>query len=363
MKPETFVYLAIAAALSVLFAVVSYASNNQWSQVRVSGEKLLPALSTDASKIASIELRQGDSVMTLEKTGANWGLKDRDGYPVDFAKLRALLVSLVEAEVTEPKTKRPDRYAALELEDPAGKDAKSKLVRLKDSKGATIGEVVIGKQRLEALGTGKAGTYVRKPGDPQTWLANTELHASLTTKDWMKTNILSLDSTRISRLSIEIPGEEVLKVERETPPPAKNTKDKDGKEAKETPAEPGKLRFVTFPPDGKKLKDAGAAEAIARAVATIDMEDVRKLASPPTGAGVSAVKIELADGLKTTLTLRKDGDVHWMSVTATAEGEAKKVADEIAGRTKGWEYKLPAAKAESILKKRSELLEAPPPPG
>jgi hypothetical protein len=30
MTPTNFLYLAIAAALSVLFAVVSYASNNQW---------------------------------------------------------------------------------------------------------------------------------------------------------------------------------------------------------------------------------------------------------------------------------------------------------------------------------------------
>jgi Domain of unknown function (DUF4340) len=364
MKPETFIYLAIAAALSVLFALVSYASNNQWSQGRATGEKLLPALATDAGQIAAIEVRQGEATVTLEKTGGSWVVKDRGGYPVDFAKVRTLLVALVEAELTEPKTKRPDRYAVLELEDPADKAAKSRLVRLKDGRGGTIGEVVIGKQRQEALGTGKPGTYVRKPGDPQAWLANTELHASLSTKDWMKTNVLSLDAGKISRISIEIPGEQALKIERETPPPAKDAKDaKDGKDAKEAadPPPPGKLRFVGFPPEGKKLKDAGAAESLARAAASIDMEDVRKLAGPPAGAGVSVVKIETAEGPTTTLHLRKDGDSHWLAVTATGEGEAKKAADEIVRRTQGWEYKLPAAKADAILKKRNDLLEAPAP--
>ena len=61
----------------------------------------------------------------------------------------------------------------------------------------------------------------------------------------------------------------------------------------------------------------------------------------------------------TTLRLRKEGDAHWLSVTAAGEGEAKKTADEIAGRTGGWELKVPAFKAESILKKRADLLDAP----
>jgi hypothetical protein len=87
---------------------------------------------------------------------------------------------------------------------------------------------------------------------------------------------------------------------------------------------------------------------------------MRKLAAPPSGAGVSVVKIEVADGPATTLRLRKEGDSHWLSVTAVGDGEAaKKAADEITARTQGWEFKIPAVKAESILKKRADLLEAP----
>ena len=89
------------------------------------------------------------------------------------------------------------------------------------------------------------------------------------------------------------------------------------------------------------------------------MEDVRKLDAAPSGAGVSIVKIETADGPTTTLRLRKDGDSNWLSVAATGEGEAKKAADEIVKRTQGWEFKIPAYKADAILKKRADLLEAP----
>ncbi len=359
MTPKAFVYLAIAAALSVLFAIVSYASNNQWSKGRAAGDKLFPALVSEASQVATIEVKQGDEVAVLERKGGSWSLKSRDGYPADPAKVRTLLVGLVEAELIESKTRRPDRYGVLELEEPAEKGAKSRLVRLLGAQGKVIGEAVIGKKRVEILGTGKGGTYVRKPGDPQTWLANAELDAPLAIKDWVKTSVLTLDASNFSRLTIAIPGEEALKIERETAAPPKKDA-KDGKEAKEepAPAAPGKLKLVGFPPDGKKLKDAAAAETLARALASIDMEDVRKLAATPGGPGVSTVKIEQTDAPALTLRLRKDGDAYWLSVTATGEGdEAKKAAAEITQRTQGWEFKLPSYKSDAILKKRADLLE------
>ena len=123
MTPRNFVYLAIAAALSVLFAVVSFASNNQWSTGRAAGAKLLPTLVSDASQIATIEDRQGDNTMVLERAGGSWGLKNRGNYAADPSKVRTLLVGLAEADLIESKTRRPDRYAALELEDPADKSA------------------------------------------------------------------------------------------------------------------------------------------------------------------------------------------------------------------------------------------------
>lgn len=353
MTPRTFVYLAVAAVLSVLFAIVSYASNNQWSTGKATGDKLFPVLATDASQIATVEVRQGDDAVALERAGGSWSVKNRGGYPADPSKVRTLLVGLAEADLIETKTRRPDRYAVLELEDPADKGAKSRLVRLTGAKGNVIAEVVIGKKRQEVLGTGKGGTYVRKLGDPQTWLANSELDASAAAKDWMKTTVLTTEAAKISRIIIEVPGEEPLRIEREAAP------QKDGKDVKEAPdPAAGKLRFVGFPGEGKKLKDASAAEAVARALGSIDMEDVRKLDAPLAGAGVSTVKIELADGPTTTLRLRKDGDSHWLSVTAVgANDDAKKLAEEITKRTQGWEYRLPANKAESILKKRADLVE------
>jgi hypothetical protein len=370
MTPKSFVNLGAVALLSALLAIVAFATNNQWTTGRAGGEKLMPGLADTIRQVTGLEVRQGEEKVALERSAdGRWSLKSRDGYPVDVAKVRALLVGLGQAELVEPKTSKADRYAALELEDPEQKGAKSRLLRLVGADGKALSEVVLGKRRFAGYGSGTSGgTYVRKPGNPQTWLANVEVDAPVATKDWVKTSVLSLDTAKIAKVSLEIPGEQPLKIERPaatTPAAApKDAAKADGKDAKapektEPPAEPAKLAFVGFPADGKKLKDATAAETLARAVASIDLEDVRKLAVPPAVDGVSLVRIEGAEGLTITLRLRKESDAHWLAVTGAAgEGDAKKTADEITQRTKGWEFKLPTFKAEAILKKRADLLEA-----
>jgi Domain of unknown function (DUF4340) len=385
MTPKSFVYLAGTAVLSAVVALVTFAANNQWGSGPAGGERLMPVLENAIGQVAEVAIKQGDTAVVLQRKGGSWELKSRDGYPADIAKVRTLLVALGQAELVEPKTNRADRYPLLELEDPAGKDAKSRLVTLTDAKGNPIAEAVLGKTRSDGFGIGKtSGTYVRRPGNPQTWLANVELGVPLGVKDWVRTSVLALDAGKVDRVTIEIAGEQPLKIER-APADSKEAKDAkaDGKDAakdaakdqaketakdaagetakdsaKDTKVEPGKLAFVGFPGEGRKLKDAYAAEALARAVASIDLEDVRKLAAPPPAEGASVVRIERADGLAATLRLRKDGDAHWLSIAVAGEGDAGKAADEIAARTKDWEFKLPDSKVELILKKRSDLVEA-----
>jgi len=85
---------------------------------------------------------------------------------------------------------------------------------------------------------------------------------------------------------------------------------------------------------------------------------VRKAVAAPAGE-VSVAKIEADGGLAITVRLRKDGEDTWVSLEATgAEADAKKTAEDIVKRTQGWEYKVPAYKAQSILKRRADLIEA-----
>ena len=167
----------------------------------------------------------------------------------------------------------------------------------------------------------------------------------------MRTPCYTADSAKISRVTIEIPGEEPLRIEREAAP-AKDEGRQGGPRAcsRQAPVR-------RFSARRQEAEGCSAAESIARALASIDMEDVRKLDAPPAGAGVSTVKIEVGGWPGDDAAPAQGWRCPLAVVTASGEGEAKKAAEEITQRTQGWEYKLPATKADSILKKRADLLD------
>ncbi len=338
MKPHSFAALAVITLFAVAISLSTYASQNRWSQTQVSGAALFPGLGAQAGQIAKIEIKQGDKTVALARDKDAWTLADRGGYPVKAEAVRALLVKLAGAELVEGKTRNKDRYGLLELEDPSGKDTKSRQLRLLDDKGAVIAETVVGKKRYDAFGGSKSGTYVRKPGDAQTWLSNADLDLAVNVKDWVQANVLDLPVAKTAKVTIDIPGEEPLVIARDT-------------------GDATKYALVGMP-EGKKLKEGAGIDAIARAAGNIDLEDVRRPLAAPAG-DVSTAKIEADGGLVVTVRLRKEGEDTWASIEATgADGDAKKAAEDINKRTQGWEFKIPAFKAQSILKRRVDLFEA-----
>lgn len=338
IKPQHFAALAIATALSSVMAAGLYASSSQRAPGRVEGALLLPDLPKQINSIGSVEVGQGTKKLTLERAGDKWKLKERDGYPVNVEKARGLIVTLAKMELIDPKTASKDKHALLELEDPSGKDAKSKLVRLRDEKGRPLAEVVLGKSRYDAFGSGRGGTYVRRLGDAQTWLATGEPKVGAEIKDWVPTSIFETDTTKITKITLQPSGEEAVVIEKG-----------DGKDQK--------FKFEKIP-EGQKLKQGVTPDQFAQALGSMDLDDVRKLDASPAGDGVTLVKIESEGGLTINLKLRRDGDASWLSLVASGEGDAKAKADDINGKTGNWEYKIPQWKVDQLAKRRADLFEA-----
>jgi hypothetical protein len=338
MTPKSFAALAVATVVALAVAITTYAAQNRWAQAKVSGAALFPGLATQADKVARIELKQADKTVVLARDKDGWTLADRAGYPAKAEAARSLIIKAAQAELVEPKTRNKDRHVLLELEDPGGKDAKSRSLRLTDDKGTVLAEAVIGKKRYDAFGASKSGTYVRKPGDVQTWLSNADLDVTVAVRSWVQPTVLDLAAAKISKVTVEVPGEEPLVLERDANDKSKHT--------------------LLGIPEGKKLKTGAGADGIVRAVGNIEMEDVRRQDGAP-GSDAGTARIEGDGGLGITLKLRKDGEDTWVSFEAAgSDGDAKKTADELRGKAQGWEFKIPSYKAQSILKRRDELFEA-----
>ena len=337
IKPQHFIALAATTAVSVIAAAILYSATNRWSAGRVEGALLLPDLGRHEKALKSVEIAQGEKRLTLERTGEAWSIKERAGYPASAERVRALLNILAKAELIEPKTSSKDRHKQLELEPPAEKDAKSRGIRIFDDKGKPLADVVLGKARYDAFGSGKGGVYVRRASETQTWLATGDPKGAADLKDWASTTVFETDSAKIARLTLEHPGDEPLVIEKG-----------DGKEQK------FKLDKM---PEGKKLKQGVTIDQIAQGFTSVEMEDVRKLSATPAGDKVSVLKLTVDGGLAVTFRLTRDGDATWLSLTAAGDGDAKKSADDINAKAAGWEFKVPQWKADQIGKRRADLFE------
>jgi hypothetical protein len=204
IKPQQFTVLAGVTIVSALLAAIVYGSANRYSQGRIEGQALASDLRTRINTASAIEIVQGDKKLTLERSGDQWKLKDRAGYPVLAEKARALVLALSSADTVEPKTASKDRYALLDLQDPATKDAKSRGVKVLDDKGKPLADVVVGKSKAEAFGSGRPGFYVRTAASAQTWLATGDPKASVEIRDWVQTGIFSTVTDKITRLTIDM---------------------------------------------------------------------------------------------------------------------------------------------------------------
>ncbi len=341
MTPKQFTGLTLAAVASLALAAVVHSRADSWSTGAATGIKLLPSLQRDMPQLSTITMKQGAQSITLERKGEAWSLKDRGGYPVQGDRVRALLLRLADAELVDRKTRNPERFSVLELEDLTAKDAKSRLLALADDKGKPLVELLIGKRSVEQFGAGKGGTYIRRPAEKETWLVNSEIEINPAVNTWVDTTIFEAQIAQVKQVDIDL-GSEKFSVLR----------------ASGKPANKDAYAFAGGLPDGKKLKSDYTLEDLVNAFARVELEDVRKPVAPAAGASAPMTAVyEMENGGKITMKVRTDGDARWAMVEATGEGDAKSATDAVNAKAAGWEFKLPSWKAEQIFKKQADLVE------
>lgn len=336
MTPKHFAALAVAAVVSAVAAIAVYSSSVNWSTTDRGGSALFAGLPGHVDDVAEIDVTQGKKKITLKRDGKTWVLADHESFPASTDKVDALLAGLSKAQLVESKTQKADRYALLGVEDPAGKGAKSHLVRLLNKDGEEVAAVIVGNKRFDTSGLGISGTYVRRPDDPQAWLANASVDAGVDFSDWVNPQLFEANKEDVKHLTVEVPGEEPLEIERST--------DKPG-------------HTLANIPDGMKLKYVNVVDEIVRAARTVNFSDARKLQNLTDDETVSTVVMELEGGLKATYRIKQENGATWLSLEASGEGDASKIADALMERAKGWEFRVPQSQVEEILKRRKDLLE------
>lgn len=336
MKPQNFVALLVVAALSLVVAVTAYVSTRPWTGSGGESEAMLPQLKSSADKVAAIEIDQGGKILKVVDKDGKWLIASQDDYPANVGAVRKLLVAASGATLVERKTAMKDRLGLLGLSDPKKPGASARLITFFDAQSSPIAEIVVGNSKSDAFGANKSGTYVRRAGEDQSWLANRPIEASSELHDWVKTRVVDVPTESIKTVAVEPAGQPAYGIDR----------DSDGKSHK-----------LAQMPAGKKLKFVNSVDEIVESISYVDFQNVRKAGGANDPASVGKVSFETDKGLKVDLDLKSDGKKAWVLITPSGTGEGKKDAEAMATLVNGWEFAVPVAKITSLTKKEADLLE------
>ncbi len=342
MRPIIVAVLGVVTVVAV-GATAAVVAERQPATTLAKGQRLFGGLETTLAGAQAIEIAKGDAKFVIARRGDAWVVPDKADYPARTEMVRKTLVGLAELETVDTKTRNPELYSRLNLQDPSA-DSKAVQITVKDGQDAVLAGLLIGKKRTAPVGA--SGTpdmiYVRKAGDAQTWLAQGQLEVRDSALDWTLRDIVDLAGDKVAAVELAQSGTKGFAVVREKP------EDKDFK-PRDMPA-------------NKTVKSQWDVNAIASVLEALTFDDVAKDGALALGAPKGSDRFRTKDGLTVTITLLPKDSETWIKVEAAGEGDAAAQAKEISQRTQGWLYRIPDYKRDKLLAKLDDLVQDPPKP-
>jgi hypothetical protein len=335
MQKRQLILLASATVVLVAFAIVALATGDRGVSRAAPGARAFPGLAAKLGDVASVTLWRNGSATTLVRDGDSWLVADKGNYPANAAKISQIVRAMADLTLVEPKTQKPELYPRIEVEDPD--KGKSTSVSVKDKSGRAIAEAIVGKRRYDRLGAGNDGVYLRKPGDPQVWLARGSLDPSGEVSSWLDRRILDIPEKRIAKVTLTQADGAKLVIGR---------------------ASPDANFAVEDAPADAKFKSETAVAGPATALETLDLDDVKPAAEQPVpDKDVATAAFTTFDGLTVDIRLLDRDKANWIAISASGSGAAEAEAKKIDQKLSRWTYAIPSHKASLLKTKLADLLE------
>jgi hypothetical protein len=347
----------IALVLVVLLVVLGggalvyrYQENAQRPEnLATLGQPLLK--NVQAASIATIRITEPKATLTLKQQGEGWVIAERRGFPADPAKVRELVLKLIELKVGQSEPIGEKDRARLNL------DASGTQLELAAADGKALAKLTVGKKyfKREVENPDKAaadGRFVALPSEAGTVyiISDPLTQASAKSADWIDRTSFQVE--KVKTMEVRLANGERWSLER-----AADNAD-------------WKLSGMKA---GEKL-DSGRANAATYSLSMLELADVAPDDAKDTGLDKPAlIDADTFDGLAYSIKVgRPEGDNYYVrfsasgSLPAEASGpdaERIKKLRERAPREKllqDYVLLMPKSKFEDTLKPRAELLEKKP---
>ncbi len=322
-----------ARSLLILFVVtaVSVAGTGWawWAQYEgsavpsASGGVMFPALSKAVSQVATVGIKSRSYALKLARKDAGWVAADRGDYPVLGTKAERLIADIASLTMREAKTRDPKKYVTIGVDDP-GAEARSVLVRVAGKDGAVLAELLVGKPADSVGADPRGATFVRRPGEAQSWLAEGPVTVPVSLSDWLEP-LLHVPGPDMRRVRIEEHGKTVFEASR-----------KEGE---------ARFQLVAVDPEvahGDLVTNDAEVKNVTQAMVSATFADVRPDSEVTFADGARTIIFDTADGTEFRLRLGQADGNSWISVHVEAPdgSPAADTAKELDSKMAGWAYQL-----------------------
>ena len=334
MSLRAFLALALATVIAVVATVIVLTSQGSGPAAREPGTAMLPELATGLENATRVVMTRGGEKTSIRRVSAGaegtWVVEELSDYPSHTGFIRDLLGNLSRLITLEPKTRRPDLYSKLDVEDPTTAAARS--TRLEIFAGdKKLADIILGKTKSAMAG--QESLYVRRPDEDRAWLARGKVDAPTNRLGWVDTQFLVVDLPRIQHATLNRPANgprvHVFK------------KSRDERD----------FTIEGMPAD-YEVKDIFGAEDVARVIQQLTFEAVRQAGTLKLDTTIQPwAEFVTFDGLKIDLWLEEREGKNWVAVRASAAPTtlpANPPAAETAGEPGGSEPRDVAAEIKTI---------------
>ncbi len=381
MKLKTIGLLAGMTMVGIMLAVV--VNREPSSTIPETGQLLFPEFMSMVNEVNEVEIKTNEQTITLLRGEQIWGVKEKSSYRADVEKVKQVIVGLADLRIHEPKTKNPELYERLGLQDIDQEGSLSKMVTVKTSNNPEVAKLVVGNQKPAKGNPQTSDIYVRKLGDPQTWLVIGNLPLETVPGEWLDKEVTALTTKRVRQVTVTHPKGETLHLSK---------------------AKPEDLDFhMDSIPVGSKISSQFNVNNVVGTLVQLSLEDVKPLDQVDFVANPGMmVVLETFDGLRLLVQTTKQDENVLAKVSAEYDahliqpsesepkpeeseksdgGEEEKSETDVSGepakkeailnkpedvqkevetlnqRVKNWAYVLPSFRVENFSKLKKDLIE------
>jgi len=278
MKTKTLIILIVicCALAGTAYMMQKKGSIEPYNEM---GETLIPGL--PVNDIAEITIQGTEGSVNLKKGETVWIVENKFNYPADFEKITELAKKIKDTKIERSFTGEKDTISRLALNEPdkadISADEKGTRIILKDKNNKILSDIIFGKTKESASGTG--GNYLKLVKASGIYIVDNNFkYLEKNSSDWVNKDLLAVNENDV---------EKVICIDPKSDKPVFTLK---------RPEKNKEPEFADLP-QGKKIKTS-KVNSLFGGIASLQIEDVADPAKDTKGMGLDGKYLEfhLFDG-------------------------------------------------------------------